>query len=277
VRQLVVTADDFGLCREVNEAVELAHTHGVLSAASLMVAGAAAADAVARARRLPRLGVGLHLVLVDGAPVLPPERIPALVGADGRFPRDPLRAGVRLFLSRAARAQAAAEIRAQLAAFRATGLSLDHLNAHHHFHLHPTVQTLLLEIAAEQGLPPVRIPIEPPGASWRLDRWLGWSFQTVRLRTLRHRLRAAGIVCNDACFGIWDSGRLDAARLEALIAALPDGISEIYCHPATARPDGVPARYHPATELAALLDRRVGDTLARAGLRPVRFGDLAAA
>ena len=277
MRRLVVTADDFGLCLEVNEAVELAHTEGVLSAASLMVAGAAADDAVARARRLPGLGVGLHLVLVDGAPVLPSEQVPALVGADGRFPRDPLRAGVRLFLSAAARTQARAEIRAQLAAFRATGLPLDHLNAHHHFHLHPTVQALLLEIAAEQALPPVRIPIEPPGAPWRVDRWIPWAFHTLCLGALRRRLRAAGVVCNDACFGVWDSGRLDAARLQALIAALPEGISEIYCHPATARPAGVPDSYHPATELAALLDRGVGAALARAGVRPVRFADLPAA
>jgi hopanoid biosynthesis associated protein HpnK len=272
VKQLVVTADDFGLCDAVNEAVEQAHTNGILSAASLMVAEDAAADAVARARRLPGLGVGLHLVLVDGKPMLPPDRVPDLVGPDGRFFPDPQRAGVRLYMSRAARDQARQEIRAQFAAFRATGLPLDHVNAHHHFHLHPTVQALLLEIAREQKLPPVRIPLEPPGA--RLDRWLAWGFHALRLRALRRQLRAAGVLCNDACFGIWDSGRLDAARLQALIAALPDGISEIYCHPATARPAGVPDSYHPATELAALRDRGVADTMARAGLRPVRFGDL---
>lgn len=277
MRQLVVTADDFGLCREVNDAVELAHTRGVLSAASLMVAEDGAADAVARARRLPTLGVGLHLVLVDGKPMLPPERVPDLVGPDGRFFADPLRAGIRLYTRRAARDQARREIRAQFDAFRATGLPLDHLNAHHHFHLHPTVQALLLELAREQGLPPVRIPLEPVTGSWRPDRWVAWSFHALRLRVLRRRLRAAGVLCNDACFGIWDSGRLDAARLSALIAALPEGISEIYCHPATARPAGVLDSYHPDTELAALIDRRVGDTLARAGLRPVRFGDLAAA
>ena len=70
-RKLIVTADDFGAAREVNEAVELAHTRGILTAASLMMSGAAVGDAVARARRLPALRVGLHLVLVDGAPVLP--------------------------------------------------------------------------------------------------------------------------------------------------------------------------------------------------------------
>ncbi|MGH7190361.1 MAG: ChbG/HpnK family deacetylase, partial [Acetobacteraceae bacterium] len=75
-RQVVLTADDFGLSVAVNEAVERAHTEGILGAASLMVGGAAAEDAVARARQLPELRVGLHLVLVEGPAVLPREEIP---------------------------------------------------------------------------------------------------------------------------------------------------------------------------------------------------------
>ena len=99
MKRLIVTADDFGLSNPVNEAVELAHTRGILTAASLMVTAPAAADAVTRARRLPELGVGLHLVFVDGIPALPPTQIPDLVGKDGRFHRDPTRFGVRLFFS----------------------------------------------------------------------------------------------------------------------------------------------------------------------------------
>ena len=85
MKRLIVTADDFGASLAVNEAVEQAHREGILTAASLMVAGDAAADAVARARAMPSLGVGLHLVLVEGRPVLPPESIPALVDQTGRF------------------------------------------------------------------------------------------------------------------------------------------------------------------------------------------------
>src|SRR5471032_3146050 len=70
-RALILTADDFGLHTRVNEAVERAHRNGVLSSASLMVAGDAAADAVERARRLPTLRVGLHVVLADGRPSSP--------------------------------------------------------------------------------------------------------------------------------------------------------------------------------------------------------------
>ena len=147
LKRLIVTADDFGLTPGVNEAVEEGHRRGILTAASLMVTGEAAEDAVRRAKRMPRLGVGLHLVLVDGTPMLSADRIPELVGPDGRFSADIFAIGVRIFCHRAARRQVAAEIRAQLEAFRRTGLALDHVNAHHHFHLHPTVQKELLRLA----------------------------------------------------------------------------------------------------------------------------------
>ena len=122
-----MTGDDFGLTVSVNEAVEIAHRDRVLRAASLMVGGSAAEDAVERARRLPGLRVGLHLVLVEGRPVLPPAQLPDLVDADGEFSRDLVAAGFRFFFRPGARRQLAAEIRAQFEAFRATGLGLDHV------------------------------------------------------------------------------------------------------------------------------------------------------
>lgn len=121
MKQILVTADDFGLDEAINEAVERGYCEGVLSCASLMASAAAASDAVARARRLPGLRVGLHLVLVDGAPTLPPDEIPALVNSRGRFSDDLFAAGVHWFFSPAARRQLAAEIRAQFEAFRARG------------------------------------------------------------------------------------------------------------------------------------------------------------
>jgi predicted glycoside hydrolase/deacetylase ChbG (UPF0249 family) len=95
VRQLIVTGDDFGFALPVNEAIEIAHRDGILSAASLVVGGAALADAVERARRLPRLRVGLHVVLVEGRPVLPPQAVPDLVDADGEFHTDMTASGFR--------------------------------------------------------------------------------------------------------------------------------------------------------------------------------------
>jgi len=135
-RRVIVSADDFGLSEGVNEAVEQACREGILTTASLMVAGPAAADAVRRARRLPKLRVGLHLVVIEGPAVGP---APGLVDADGQFSSNQLRLGINYFFRPAIRRQLAAEIRAQFAAFAATGLRLDHANAHKHMHLHPTV------------------------------------------------------------------------------------------------------------------------------------------
>jgi hopanoid biosynthesis associated protein HpnK len=266
-RGLILTADDFGLHPAVNEAVELAHRHGVLDAASLMVGAPAAPDAVARAHRLPGLRVGLHLVLADGAALLPRAAIPDLVDADGRFRAGMARAGCRFFLLPRVRRQLAAEIRAQFAAYAATGLGLDHVNAHKHFHLHPTVLSLMLGIGREFGLRAMRLPREasPP---WLLRPWLA---------LLRRRLRAAGIAHNDHVAGIAASGHMDEPALLAALASLAAGVTEIYLHPALASGAAVApsmAGYRHADELAALLSPRVRAALDQLAPRRGGFADL---
>src|SRR5665213_380544 len=161
MQRVVFSADDFGLTPAVNEAIERAHRDGILDQASLMVAGPAAEDAVRRARALPSLRVGLHLVVIEGPAVSPPTEIPDLVDAAGQFPSDQARLGFRYFFRPAVRRQLAQEIRAQFAAFAATGLTLDHANAHKHMHLHPIVEKLLIEAGRELGLHSIRIPAEP--------------------------------------------------------------------------------------------------------------------
>ena len=123
-KALIVTSDDFGAAPEVNEAVERAHREGILTCASLMVAAPGAGDAVKRAKTMPKLGVGLHLVLVEGKPVLPPEQIPNLVGPDGNFRTDMVKASFGMAMLPWVKKQLAAEIEAQFAAFAATGLTL---------------------------------------------------------------------------------------------------------------------------------------------------------
>lgn len=249
-----VTADDFGLAREVNEAVEIAHVDGILTSASLMVGAPHAADAVARARRLPALRVGLHLVLVDGRPLLPPERIPDLVDGAGCFRNDLTRLGIAIFLRPSVRRQVAAEIEAQFAAFDATGLVLDHVNAHQHYHLHPTIAGLLIEIGRRHGMRAVRVPAEPATQVRTIDPTTRsqpalWPYTAL----LRRRLRRAGIATADRVYGYAWSGHLHGARLAAVLRDLPPGHSEIYLHPATANdfPGACPG-YEYAREFEAL-------------------------
>lgn len=274
MKRLVITADDFGASTEVNDAVEQAHGEGVLSAASLMVGGAAAQDAVARARRLPALGVGLHVVLVDGRPVLPPERVPALVDADGCFRTDMVRAGITIFASSAARQQLAAEVDAQFVAFAETGLPLDHVNAHKHFHLHPTIAGTILKVGRRYGIKAMRAPIEPRAVLTAIDGTrAGPGIERWWARLVRRRMRAAGLVVPDQVFGLAWSGALTADRLRGLLDQLPDGLTEIYAHPATGPYQGAAPGYRYAEELAALTDALAKQAIARNGVSLGKFAD----
>ena len=281
-RHLIVCADDFGRDVAINEAVERAHRDGILSSASLMVAAPAAADAVARARRLPGLCVGLHLVLTDGTAVLPPAQLGGLVGRDGSFDTNQLRAGLRYFFRPGIRRALAAEIRAQFAAFRATGLVLDHVNAHQHMHLHPTVARLAVEIGGEFGMRAMRLPAEPVAVLRRAaphERYRAPPYD-LAVAALRRRLRRAGLAANDQVFGLAWSGGMVEERVLALLPHLPDGVSELYCHPAVERTPALAAAmpfYRNVEEFAALTSPRVGARIAELGIRLTTYGELAAA
>lgn len=250
--RLIITADDFGLHEAVNEAVERGCRDGVLRAASLMVAAPAVADAVERARRLPGLAVGLHLVMTDGFALLPPARIPDLVDASGQFDARMVRNSFR-FLRRDVRRQLADEIRAQFEAFAATGLSLDHVNAHKHFYLHPVILPLVLAIGPKFGMRAMRWPNEPGTAFW-LRPWLA---------SMRRRMERAGMLHNDHVFGICRSGRMDESALLDIVRNLPDGISELYLHPATRDEASIDIPgYRRRDELAALLSPHVREAVA---------------
>jgi hopanoid biosynthesis associated protein HpnK len=276
VRRLIVTADDFGAAEAVNDAVEHAHRNGILSAASLMVTGASAADAVRRAKAMPNLRVGLHLVLVEGRPVLPVSIVPDLVDKHGFFRTDMARAGAAMFFLPQVRKQLEAEIEAQFAAFAATGLPLDHVNAHKHFHLHPTIAALLVKFAKRHGAKGARVPLEPQKILRKIEQ-TGIS-GTVTLtqpfaRALRSRFRRAGIAAPDQVFGLAWTGQMRADRLAGLLSNLPGGLSEIYMHPATGAFQGSAAGYEYRAELAALTDPRMPGLIAAGDIRLGGFGD----
>jgi len=263
VKTLVVTADDFGLSSEVNEAVGRAHRDGILTCASLMIGAPAAKEAVEIAKR-EGLPVGLHLTLVDGQPVLPAERIPDLVDGGGAFREGPGAPAVRIGLSARARSQARAECEAQMDAFLATGLELDHVNAHQHFHLHPSVLTIVVELARRHRAA-VRVPLEPGPPPYRsavlAATMLPWALRA------RRRLRRAGIVTNDALFGLYDTGAMTEKAWLRIVPRIGSGVTEIYSHPSVA-----PSA---AQELAALLSPAVRAALDRAEIHRTSFAGAA--
>jgi len=251
MKSLIITADDFGAAREVNAAVEAAHRSGALTAASLMVTGPAATDAIARARAMPKLAVGLHLVLVDGRPALPAAQIPNLVDGDGFFRNGMARAGAAMFFLPHVRRQLAAEIEAQFRAFAATGLTLDHVNTHKHFQLHPTIGAMMMDIGKRHGA------------------------RAARTLAFRTRFRRNGFLVPDRVYGLKWSGGMTLERVQAILDNLPEGLSEIYMHPATGPYPGSAPGYRYAEELAALLAARLPAGCRRGGFRDFLGGEQA--
>jgi hopanoid biosynthesis associated protein HpnK len=248
----------------VNEAVERAHCDGVLSAASLMVSGAAAQQAVAVAQKLPTLRVGLHLVLLEGRPTLRPQQIPDLVGPNGVLRTDMVRLAFQLAGRPDMRRQLRREIAAQFAAYARTGLPLDHVNAHKHFHMHPVVAAQVMEVGRHFGLRALRVPREPghvmaPGCA-----------------VLAAQARRAGLVTPDAVLGLRGTGRMTRERMLAAVGGAPAGVVEIYTHPATAdRFPGCARGYRYREELAALIDPDVIEAVRRSRRRTGGYSDAA--
>jgi chitin disaccharide deacetylase len=276
---LIVTADDFGLAPEVNAAVETAHKNGILTAASLMIGAPAAADAIGRARRMPLLKVGLHIVLTDGYPVSPASRLPNLVDRSGRFRSDMGRASVRIFFDPMARRQVADEIAAQFEAFLAAGLRLDHVDCHKHWHLHPTVSGLILDIGQRYGMTALRIPSEPVRVLRLIEKQtssrLSWVTSTCAA-LLKARVQQRRLFAADRVFGLSWSGAMTESRVAGLLAHLPDGLTEIYFHPATSNSfAGSTPGYCYIDELATLVAPRIVLAATGAGIRLVGYSDLA--
>ena len=237
-RQIIVNADDFGESTFVNAAIIQAFRQGILTSASLMVTSEGFDQAVELARANPELRVGLHVVLLQGRPCLPPQEVPDLVDARGRFPENPVGTGIRWLFQPSVRQQIRREVRAQVERFLVTGLALDHVNSHYHFHVHPVIFDALLDVAEEVGVRHIRLPIESLWPSLELDRSdllrkLGYVAK-FDLPSWCHRPRLAaarGFIVIDGVFGLFQTGNVNERYLLGLLRKLAEGTYELYAHP----------------------------------------------
>ena len=270
-RRLIVNADDIGRSHSINEAVIRAHRDGILTTASLMVNEPGGGEAVTLARENPRLGVGLHLVLLQGHSALPPEKIPGLVNARGEFSTSPVGAGMNYFFKRRLREQLRAEIRAQFEKFHATGLPLDHVNGHLHLHLHPTVFKILMDDADKLGIRHFRLTRDCLARSRRManGRWFyrvsHAAIYAWLSRRAREPLRRRGIHHAQITFGLLQNARVDEDYILKLLPELPPGDSELYSHPS------LDEFKH---EFDALVSPRVEEQTKQLGIELIRHQDL---
>jgi len=237
VGTLIVNADDFGLTAGVNRAIAELHRAGVVTSASLMACAQATGQALEMAHSTPTLGVGCHVVLVDGEPVLPARELPTLV--DPRTGRFFPTLGVflrRLIAGRIRQAEIEAEAVAQISLLQSHDLELTHLDTHKHVHMFPAVLRPILRAARSAWIGAVRNPFEPawsvratPGAPWirraqvSLLRRLEPAFQRI--------VADEGFATTEGALGVVATGTLDAAAVASLLSVMPVGTFELVCHP----------------------------------------------
>mgnify|MGYP000869710617 FL=1 len=280
VKQIILNADDFGRHELINRAVEKGAADGVLRSATLMPGGAAFDDAVALARHTPALGVGIHLTLVNGNPVLPPAEIPSLVTQEGVFADDHTAFAVRLLRGKVNPEEVRAELAAQLRRMEAAGIHPTHADSHQHMHVLPGIIDIVLDLCKEARLPAMRAPRAPlfVGDFGGVGQLIGRTGLAVLARRAAAKAKRRGIRVPDHFAGIVAGEAVDTATLTRIAANLRDGTTEVMLHPGTDNAVLIRASFWEhdfEAELAAVCAPAVQDALAASGAAIESFRALA--
>jgi len=291
MRNLIVNADDLGWTPGVNRGIAEAHKNGIVTSATLLANGAAFDDAVRVARQTPSLGVGVHLNLSDGAPVLPAAELPALLGGDGRFSGGPEKLLLRLARRKTALAQVEREWDAQIRKLRSAGVEPTHLDGHKHVHMLPGLFPVALKLAKRHGIGCVRISLEDSGLRAALASGDGHSASAVLkqgvqarglkllARDAREQAERAGIAAADYFCGIAQTGELTREGVEKLLHSLPEGTTELMCHPGYAdedlRSSATRLQASREEELRIFTSTAVRNCVASLGIRLINYAEIA--
>jgi len=286
--RLIINADDFGLTPGINRAIGELHDAGALTSATLMANGPAFDEAVAIARARPTLGIGCHILLVDGTPVSDPSTIPTLLGPDGRTFRSSLAAFALAVLRGHVRAEEIArESLAQIRKLQRAGIRITHVDTHKHTHILSRVACPILKALEQTSIPAIRDPFEPRWSATLSDN----PRRALLVRALeplhRHfqslpQIAEDRVLTTDGTLGISATGRLNSTTLRNLLNTMPDGLWELVCHPGynDSDLDAVTTRLRAQreTELHALLDifaHSSSKPLNPSALKLINYGELA--
>ncbi len=291
MRRLIINADDFGLTAGVNRAIVEAHEGGIVTSATLMANGQAFDEAVSLAQSRPRLGVGCHIVLVDGAPLVRETATDSLLDPRSRTAGAPrFREGISKFaalalLGRLAPDEIEAEAAAQIGKLQSSGIAVTHLDSHKHTHMFPQVFRPLLRAAQACGVRAIRNPFERVRGSqlvarpglWR--RWIEVGILGSLARQFREAVRQARVTTPDGTFAIVVTGALDERLLRRMLEHLPDGTWELVCHPGYNDCDlqNIHTRLRESREqeLRILTSQSTRDLLVANGVEVISYRDLA--
>lgn len=285
MRNLIVNADDLGWTAGVNRGIAEAHRNGIVTSASLLANGCAFSDGVRTAGELPGLGVGVHLNLSDGRPTAPQARVATLLGEDGEFAGGPEALLFRLTAKSLKPREVETEWEAQIEKVRASGIRPTHLDGHKHVQMLPGLFAIALRLAKRHGIEAVRVSHEasslraalaaarPTGAEWKQGvQARGLKFLARDARALAER---SGVATADYFCGIAQTGVLTKTGVRKLLTSLPEGTTELMCHPGYAdealRRSPTRLQQSRQTELEILTDNEIRKTIAELGIRLINY------
>jgi chitin disaccharide deacetylase len=291
VKNLIVNADDLGWTAGVNRGIAETHHNGIVTSASLLANGAAFASGVGLARSTPGLGVGVHLNLTDGAPVAPRELVASLLNEAGEFEGGPEGLLLRIAKRGVALREVEQEWDAQIEKVREAGIQPTHLDGHKHVHMLPGLFEIALRLAKRHSIGAVRVANE--ASSLRAALSAGDELHTTVVlkqgvqarglkllaRDAREQAGRAGISTADYFCGIAQTGEMTKEGVARLLRSLPEGTTELMCHPGYADEDlqNTATRLQGSrqTELEILTDVGIRNLVASQGIRLIDYGFVA--
>jgi chitin disaccharide deacetylase len=287
VKNLIVNADDLGWSEGVNRGIAAAHRQGLVTSASLLANGKAFESGVAVAESNPELGIGVHLNLSNGAPVAPAAEVPSLLSVAREFDGGPENLILRIVSGSLELQHVEREWDAQIQKIREAGITPSHLDGHKHVHMLPGLFEIALRLAKKQRIRAIRISHESSklrallGSGGGEKRSVVWKqgLQARGLKLLagdaREMADRAGLVTTDYFCGIAQTGVMTREGIEALLKKLPDGTTELMCHPGYAdddlRESHTRLQESRESELAILTDPRVRKLVATEGIRLISY------
>jgi hopanoid biosynthesis associated protein HpnK len=280
-KRVIINADDFGLCAGVNKAVAQAHTEGVLTSATIMANMPAAAQAVEIAKKLPNLGVGVHLNLTEGTPLSKDACVDCLCDVEGRFAFSPARLSLLSVAAPKLRKAIRTELAAQIQSVVDNGLKPTHLDSHKHIHSFPSIFAIVCELAGQFNIPAVRWPFEPKELSrtpWPLPSQGGRKrARLIRTMAKINYVQNSAFLKTDALLGVAHTGRIDVNFFRAVALYNSAPTAEVMTHPGFANgldPAKTRLLQQRKVELQALCNEKTKQYFKDAGIKLVHYGQL---
>ena len=279
MKRLIVSADDFGLSRSINEGIVKAYKEGIVTNLNVIPTGEAFDDAADLIKRLKLEEAGAHLALTETLPVSDPAKIPSLVTKNGMFYSNHILFSAKFMFGLIARHDVYLEFERQLLRVEKTGVRITNLSSHEHIHMIPAIMDMMVRLAKEHDIPAIRYPRkEKARRGFEIKKFFKYAVLSCFDKGMEKALRGSGIAYTENFAGFLDSGRLDERKLIDILSSLPEGTTELVCHPGFMGPEVMDKyRWHKncERELYALTSPIAKTLIGENGIDLITYGKFA--